>query len=29
MYGFSKDAQLQAACNTSRWQKAAFVLYMM
>ncbi len=28
MYGFSKDAQLEATVNTSRWRKA-FVLYMM
>jgi hypothetical protein len=28
MYGFSRDAQLQATVNTSCWHKA-FVLYMM
>jgi hypothetical protein len=28
MYGFSRDAQLQATVNTSFWHKA-FVLYMM
>jgi hypothetical protein len=28
IYGFSRDAQLQATVNTSCWHKA-FVLYMM